>query len=577
MPVHRPLATLYGQTSNPLTLEPTAGLDMTPLVIQPGKPVVLGRSSESDIPLGDETQTLSRRHAEISCNGNRWMVRDLSSRHGTSVNGVRLAADEPIEIQTGDLVRLGPWSFIVHIAAPNLLGSGATSIATNNDPALAAKVEQIPERELSIRAQAKLDLLLESAGAIASAPSEKLMAETALDVILRGTGFPRGAFVRPLEAAGEVQLIAARDPSGPTTTLAFGLSRSLLKAAGEGRVVRLDAGQKSSTPDYGQSIMSLGIHSALCAPVMFGGQLVALIYLDARGAERQVQSDAAAFCSAVARLAGLSLSNLKRAELETRQKAVQVELHAAREAQRLILPPPERTFGASGGRQFRYAMHSRPGRFVSGDLFDVFPLDGGKLGVFLGDVAGKGAGAAVLMAAAQSHLHAILMRTADPQEAVMVLNAYLDGRCPSGSFVTLFAAVIDPLEGNGVIKFCDAGHGYWLTRCGSLAPVRHESSGGPPVGVVPGFEYSSESIAFTKNSRLILYSDGVHEQRLPTGEEFGFARTVEALARGTDPHSDVDSLLSALTHATAPDFSRPNTSGDIAFADDVTIASIELQ
>lgn len=574
--MHRPMSTLFGQTSHPLTLEPTAGLDLTPLVIQPGKPVVLGRSSESDIPLGDETQTLSRRHAEVLSSANRWLVRDLGSRHGTSVNGVRLNADEPVDIQTGDLLRLGPWSFIVHIAAPRGNGGGATSIATNNDVALAVRVEQIPERELSIRAQAKLDLLLENAGAIASAPSEKLMAETALDVILRGTGFPRGAIVRPLEAAGEVQLIAARDPTGPTGTLGFALSRSLLKAASEGRVVRLDAGQQGSTPDYGQSIMSLGIHSALCAPIMFGGQLVALVYLDARGAERHVQPDAAAFCSAVAKLAGLSLSNLKRAELETRQKAVQLELHAAREAQRLILPPPERTFEANNGQHFRYAMHSRPGRFVSGDLFDVFPLEGGKLGVFLGDVAGKGAGAAVLMAAAQSHLHAVLKRTGDPKQAVELLNGYLDGRCPSGSFVTVFAAVIDPHDGNGTISFCDAGHGYWLTRQRNGSPVRHESGGGPPVGVMAGFEYLSESVAFAKESRLVLYSDGVHEQRLPDGEEFGLVRTVAALSRGIDPLSDVDSLLGALTRAAGPDHARPNTAGDIAFADDVTIASIEL-
>ena len=560
-----------------MTLEPTAGLDMTPLVIHPGKPVVLGRSSDSDIPLGDETQTLSRRHAELLCSGNRWMVRDLGSRHGTSVNGVRLNADDPIEMQTGDLLRLGPWSFIVHIAELHALGTGATSIATNNDLAqAAARVEQIPERELSIRAQAKLDLLLENAGAIASAPTEKLMAEMALDVILRGTGFPRGAFVRPLEAAGEVQLIAARDPSGPTATLGFALSRSLLKAASEGRVVRLDAGQQAPTPDYGQSIMSLGIHSALCAPVMFGGQLVAMVYLDARGSERQVQPDAAAFCSAVARLAGLSLSNLKRAELETRQKAVQLELHAAREAQRLILPPPEQTFGAADGTGFRYAMHSRPGRFVSGDLFDVFPLQDGRLGVFLGDVAGKGAGAAVLMAAAQSHLHAVLQRTGDPKQAVELLNSYLDGRCPSGSFITLFAAVIDPHDAGGMVKFCDAGHGYWLVRSPGEAPVRHECGGGPPLGVMAGFEYSCDAVPFAKLSRLVLYSDGVHEQRLPGGEEFGLARTVEALSRAVDPHGDVDALLGALTRAAGPDHARPNTAGDIAFADDVTIASIEM-
>ena len=215
-------------------------------------------------------------------------------------------------------------------------------------------------------------------------------------------------------------------------------------------------------------------------------------------------------------------------------------------------------------------------RFVSGDLFDVFPLQDGRLGVFLGDVAGKGAGAAVLMAAAQSHLHAVLQRTGDPKQAVELLNSYLDGRCPSGSFITLFAAVIDPHDAGGMVKFCDAGHGYWLVRSPGEAPVRHECGGGPPLGVMAGFEYSCDAVPFAKLSRLVLYSDGVHEQRLPGGEEFGLARTVEALSQAVDPHGDVDALLGALTRAAGPDHARPNTAGDIAFADDVTIASIEM-
>lgn len=102
-----------------------------------------------------------------------------------------------------DLLRLGPWSFIVHIASPRSGKGGPTSIATSNDDARASRTYF---RVSFPSAQVNEILPLQNAGAIASAPSEKLMAENCY-VILRGTGFPRGAVVRPLEAAGEAQVI----------------------------------------------------------------------------------------------------------------------------------------------------------------------------------------------------------------------------------------------------------------------------------------------------------------------------------------------------------------------------------
>jgi sigma-B regulation protein RsbU (phosphoserine phosphatase) len=563
----------------PLTLEPLMAMGMTqamgPVIIQPGRPVTLGRSAEADIVLTDETHTLSRKHAELSRRGDRWVVNDLSSRHGTFLNGVRLQPGDHQEVRSGDSIRFGPWSFIARTHTDDPNQPNATSIVTSMDSGADMRVEQIPERELALRAQAKLDLLLENAAAIASAASERLMAETVLSVLVRGTGFPRAAFVKP-SGNDQVELVATL--GGEAGTLGFSLSRSLLRAAAEGRVVRLDASAVAA-PDYGQSIMSLGIHSALCAPVMIGGALTALIYLDARGQERDVQPDAAAFCSAVARLAGLSLSNLKRVELEQRQKVVSMELHAAREAQKLIMPPLSREFEISPGKCVRYAMHSRPGRLVSGDLFDVLALPSGKIGIFLGDVAGKGAVAAVLMAAAQSHLHALLKQFDEPGVVVTQLNEYLNERVQSGSFITLFAAIIDPPRDGkpGILRYTDAGHGYWLVRDGNTPARKVEVNGGPPVGVLGAYPYQTETVDLVPGSRLIVYSDGVHEQRTTDGEEFGLTRTLSALADSPDARTDVERLLSALTVAAGPQHAMPNTVGDIAFADDVTIASVEIE
>src|SRR5262249_19080875 len=157
------------------------------------------------------------------------------------------------------------------------------------------------------------------------------------------------------------------------------------------------------------------------------------LYLDARGTHRDVAPDAAAFCQVIARLCGLALSNLKRVELEQRQRHLEAEVQAAREAQLLILPPEHGVVGS-----VQYAMRMRPGHFVAGDLFDVLELDEHRVAVSIGDVAGHGVGAAVLMAASQSHLSAALQRHRDPAIAIAEVNRYLTERSTPHRFVSLW-------------------------------------------------------------------------------------------------------------------------------------------
>jgi serine phosphatase RsbU (regulator of sigma subunit) len=94
-----------------------------------------------------------------------------------------------------------------------------------------------------------------------------------------------------------------------------------------------------------------------------------------RGQESPVHPEAAGFCQAISRMLGLALANLKRAELERRQQRLDSDLHTAREAQQLIMPPAEGQAGA-----LRYALRNKPGRTVAGDLFDLVVLPGDRVG-----------------------------------------------------------------------------------------------------------------------------------------------------------------------------------------------------
>jgi phosphoserine phosphatase RsbU/P len=571
---------------------PIQGPVVPPIICPPEKPVVLGRSSQADVQLSD--QVVSRQHCKIENRGETWLITDLDSRHGTYINGIRLNVNEQTPLHMGDRVRLGPWTFR---AMSGDGGEGGFLAISDDRDTGSSKVQEVSPQELSIRAEARLDLLIEASAAISAARNEEELANATLGALVSATGFPRAALLRlGGDSGNQVQIIGYRGPGAANASTlinaplpaagtlgAMGqggpaplsskatpdmFSRSLLLAAAAGQVVRLG---DNASPMLGHSIMHLGIHSALCAPVIVDSAPDAFIYLDARGKDSlgSIQPDAAAFCSAVARICAMALGNIQRRKLEDRQRELERDLKAARRAQLLITPAPKGTHGL-----FTWAMHSQPGRYVAGDLVDFIPLDDGRLAVLLGDVSGKGVGTALLMASAQSHLSALLRAGHDPAASVSAANRFVASysdrqitETTGGSmFISLWCGVFDPVR--RLVDFVDAGHGYVMSRDPSGRVQRVESAGGPVMGVSADVEYRNESAPIPAGTRFIVFSDGVAEQGgvIDASVQFGWSRLHQCLAPAAHADGDVGSMLQAL---------REHAGGNV-FGDDVTIASIAV-
>ncbi len=544
-----------------LRLEAIAGPPLDQIAITAAAPAVLGRSSNVDHQLADKT--VSRRHCRVVRRGVNWLLTDLDSRHGTYLNGMKLEPEQPAPLADGDLVRIGPWTLRVIDESDR-----STSMPTTNDLATTShRVQRVPVRELRSVAQQRLDLLIECAAGINAASSEKELGARALDAVTRGTGFKRAAFIRQVSASGDVQILSAVTPESLAANDAgeepfmdprtgFSFSRSLINAASNGEIVRM-TGESGS--NYGESIVRLGISSALCAPIMLGTSVEAYLYLDARDSGDSVAQDAAAFCQAVSRMCGLSLANLKRIDLEKNSARMLDEIRAAREAQVRLMPHPAGTLGPVA-----YAMFNKPGSTVAGDLFDVVPLDDGRVAFFLGDVMGKGTGAAILMATIQACLRTALTHADPPHEAVRHANASACARSADGEFLSLFLGVIDPKTNR--LDFVDAGHGLWMVADPDAPARRIACEGGHLLGIQQEAEYITESCAFTPGSRVLVFSDGLIEQPSPEGVQFGFDRAGEAIRASTGPDADVEALTAALREHAGTD----------RYADDLTIASIAL-
>jgi sigma-B regulation protein RsbU (phosphoserine phosphatase) len=196
------------------------------------------------------------------------------------------------------------------------------------------------------------------------------------------------------------------------------------------------------------------------------------------------------------------------------------ELKRAREIQQMLLPS---TLPQLAGVQIAGAWH--PAREVGGDYFDVIQLDKDRLGICVGDVAGKGISAALLMANLQACFRAFATTEASPRVVCTKLNQFLCANIASGKFVTFFYAIFD--TGANMLTYENAGHspGLLLRSNGTTETLL---GGGAVLGALPDWTYQDYTARLQSGDQLILSTDGITEAENANLEEFGDERLMEA-------------------------------------------------
>jgi hypothetical protein len=511
--------------------------------VKAGEAVSIGRAPDAKVRL--EAAQVSSRHASIAGHEGRWMLIDQGSRNGTLLNGTLVAAQAPCELRHGDEIAIHPFRFRVDLGAPG----GASTMASVQADDRVGKVRAIEDSEIESMAGRRLRLLIDSASSLQAAPDIQSLAQAASQSLLQGTGFARCLVLRGTEQAMEIVASSMRDPSGDAPRV----SRSLLRAASEGRPVCLE----DSNLNMAESIVGSGVTAALCIPLLVGESIEGFVYLDSVGGARPGE-DAAAFATALARFLALGLGDHRRRELADRQRALEDELSAAHDVQRRLMPTER---GSLMG--WRWRLHSEPGRFVAGDIVAAGEGPDGPW-AFLGDVAGKGAAAGMLMASVQAHLASDLARGCPLVEAIGRVNDYVRKHRAGSEFATLFAV---KLAADGThAEVVDAGHGL-VARAGTGRPGEQlHCEGGPPLGVAD-FPYERSIVQLAPGDRLVLFSDGVNEQRSAAGEELGIERALATLQSGADVELDVESMIGTL---------RAHAAG-VPFADDVSVIGLTFE
>jgi phosphoserine phosphatase RsbU/P len=230
------------------------------------------------------------------------------------------------------------------------------------------------------------------------------------------------------------------------------------------------------------------------------------------------------------------------------------DLEIARDIQQAMLPSG--LYTAAGVETVGL---SRPANTVGGDFYDILPLDDGRLVITLGDVAGKGSPAALLMALLLAMLRTLVDEKLEPADLITRLNLQVCRHAPGSRFITLFYAVFDPRTGS--LTYVSAGHMPPLLLRGDGGCERL-SDGGISLGMFEQSTYTTGHVVIQAEDLFAVYSDGITEAESQSGvpfDEIGLetalkvsqhdpnlsnigAAVVRAVERHTDSHKFADDL-----------------------------------
>lgn len=289
----------------------------------------------------------------------------------------------------------------------------------------------------------------------------------------------------------------------------------------------------------------LRLKTELLLPLSVSDKLLGFMSLGAKRSEEPFTSNDLRLLKSLATQTGLALENAKLVAAITEEVAqrerLNREVEIAREVQERLFP--QELLPVAG---LDYCGACRPALGVGGDYYDFLSLPGGELGVAIGDVSGKGIGAALLMAGLQASLRAEATRTASQDLASLIanVNRLVYQSSTSNRYATLFYAQYDP--SSQMLTYVNAGHNPpMLFRKGE--EVIRLATGGTVVGLLETFPYQQASLKLGPGDLFVAFTDGISETMNASDEEWGEERLIQAVE--THIASPAKELLSQIVAA----------------------------
>ena len=524
------------------------------------RPIKIGRADTCDIVLRDDAE-VSREHAEVSIDEQgRVAVIDKSSKNGTRV-------DEGVVFR--DTRRIASHSLRIGEHLIQVLGAPPPP-SVPEPPVMFAPDEHTPSsdtqffpssRGLDLNQQ-RLSLLIQLSERIGGVFERKQLLEQALDACCEALGFERGLIALKTQR-GDTELPVTRN-IGRDETGAFKVSRTLINRAlieGERAIVNNPATDLAGG-NLSDSLVRFPICSALCVPILYRNEILGVLYGDRITQASTYQPGDVDFLAAIAQQVGNGLANLRLFQEHVRSQHVYAELEQARVIQRRLLPAAPLRIG-----QVTIEGYNQASSAVSGDYFDYFDLEDGRLGFIIADVTGHGLPAALMMANLQSAIRVALSADIAVPELATRVNKLICRNTASHVFITAILGTID--SRSGLVEYVGAGHPC-PALLGGPAITIPENKNSLPLGVNRDETYEVMRIEPNDQiSAILFYTDGLVEATGRDGRILGFEPIANALAK-------LSSFQPAAVIREAREVVRHHLGG-LANMDDMTLLALSMR
>lgn len=294
---------------------------------------------------------------------------------------------------------------------------------------------------------------------------------------------------------------------------------------------------------------------ALILPLVTHSRMVGFLAIGSKSERRDFEAKDIAILQSLASQVAVAAENIMLLEENLEKRRMEDELSRAREIQQGLFPRQiPKTPGLQVAAKSYFCLE------VAGDYYDVINLDDNRTVLAVGDVSGKGAGAALLMSNLQASLRVIVRVGAKLSDAVGEMNDLLFANTPPDQFITFFVGIYD--KRTSALSYVNAGHNPPMVTRNS-GKIEELSTGGLVLGAFAGVLYEQGFIELNEGDLLFLYTDGISEAQNSKEEMFGENRIKGFLQNKI--HSSVGSLLENL------ELEVVRFTENIPLADDFTI------
>ena len=529
------------------SLKVLEGLEPGKIFDLEGEEWVLGRSPDCDVVL--DAAAVSRRHLIVRNDNGPFSVKDLGSRNGTYINGSRVQETAPLrnrdqmlicdilfefqgeEPPGGDGPEESPKtlsgadpdasSLLSMMDAP---ASETSSIMATLDVGSSPKASW----NFSAKPEAQLEALVEISNSLANAISVKDILPKILDSLFNifvqaDRGF---VIMRPKPDADLVPVAvkARRDEDKQSMRV----SRTIVEQAIDRKSAILSADAATDERfNQAQSIAEFEIRSLICAPMLSSdGEPLGVIQIDTNNQRSRFTDNDLQVLAGVASQASIALDNARMYEQAIQQRALQRDLELAHRMQHALLPSSSPQVPSYHFFEFYESANQ-----VGGDYYDYVMLPDDRFAAVVGDVAGKGVSAAILMAKLSSDVRFYLAREPDAAKALGEINAAFSRHGWDDRFVTMVVAIVDPQKHE--LTLVNAGHMPPLLRNhgGEVLEIGGEEAG-LPLGVIDDFEYEAYRRPFEPGDFLTIFTDGFSEAMNSNRDLFGMEKLIEVVGDG---------------------------------------------